>query len=67
MKFLKLGLASVIASSALFAGTYNVDASHSNAAVAKIESKPRGYYFNLAIEIKTQRKNTTAWTAHEAS
>ena len=30
MKFLKLGLASVIASSALFAGTYNVDASHSN-------------------------------------
>lgn len=35
----------------------------SNAAVAKIESKPRGYYFNLAIEIKTQRKNTTAWTA----
>ena len=30
MKFLKLGLASVIASTALFAGTYNVDASHSN-------------------------------------
>ena len=30
MKSLKLGLASVIASSALFAGTYNVDASHSN-------------------------------------
>ena len=35
----------------------------SNAAVAKIESKPRGYYFNLAIEIKKQRTNTTAWTA----
>jgi polyisoprenoid-binding protein YceI len=30
MKFLKLGLASLVASSALFAGTYNVDASHSN-------------------------------------
>lgn len=30
MKFLKLGLASAIASTALFAGTYNVDASHSN-------------------------------------
>lgn len=30
MKFLKIGLASIIASSALFAGTYNVDASHSN-------------------------------------
>ena len=35
----------------------------SNEAVAKIELKPRGYYFNLATEIKTQRKNTTAWTA----
>lgn len=30
MKFLKLGLASVLASGALFAGNYNVDASHSN-------------------------------------
>ena len=30
MKFLKLGLASLVASSALFAGTYSVDASHSN-------------------------------------
>lgn len=30
MNFLKLGLASIVASSALFAGTYNVDASHSN-------------------------------------
>ena len=30
MKFLKLGLASLVASSALFAGTYNIDASHSN-------------------------------------
>ena len=30
MKFLKLGLASLVASSALFAGTYNVDACHSN-------------------------------------
>ncbi|CAM3915411.1 pyridoxal-phosphate-dependent aminotransferase family protein [Arcobacter cloacae] len=35
----------------------------SNEAVAKIESKPRGYYFNLATEIKKQRTNTTAWTA----
>lgn len=30
MKFLKLGLASLVASSALFAGTYTVDTSHSN-------------------------------------
>jgi polyisoprenoid-binding protein YceI len=30
MNFLKLGLASIVASSALFAGTYNVDVSHSN-------------------------------------
>ncbi|MFA6741950.1 MAG: alanine--glyoxylate aminotransferase family protein [Arcobacteraceae bacterium] len=35
----------------------------SNEAVAKIELKPKGYYFNLATEIKNQRKNTTAWTA----
>jgi aspartate aminotransferase-like enzyme len=35
----------------------------SNAAVAKIEANPKGYYFNLAIELKNQRKNTTAWTA----
>lgn len=33
------------------------------AAVAKIESKPAGFYFNLATELKNQRKNTTAWTA----
>ncbi|WP_418179467.1 YceI family protein [Aliarcobacter lanthieri] len=30
MKFLKLTLASIVASSALFAGTYDVDSSHSN-------------------------------------
>ncbi|MEY4503739.1 MAG: hypothetical protein RL154_31 [Pseudomonadota bacterium] len=35
----------------------------SDAGVAKIEAKPAGYYFNLAIELKNQRKNTTAWTA----
>uniref|UniRef100_UPI0040478E34 pyridoxal-phosphate-dependent aminotransferase family protein n=1 Tax=Aliarcobacter sp. TaxID=2321116 RepID=UPI0040478E34 len=35
----------------------------SNEAVAKIQSKPRGYYFNLATEIKVQKTNTTAWTA----
>lgn len=35
----------------------------SNEAVAKIELKPKGYYFNLATEIKKQRTNTTAWTA----
>ena len=35
----------------------------SNAAVAKIEKKSAGYYFNLATEIKKQRENTTAWTA----
>jgi len=35
----------------------------SNDAVSKIEKKSRGFYFNLATEIKQQRKNTTAWTA----
>ena len=30
MKFLKLTIASLLTSSALFAGTYNVDVSHSN-------------------------------------
>jgi aspartate aminotransferase-like enzyme len=35
----------------------------SDAAIAKIESSPKGYYFNLATELKNQRKNTTAWTA----
>lgn len=34
----------------------------SNAAIEKI-GKGKGYYFNLATEIKSQRKNTTAWTA----
>lgn len=35
----------------------------SNDALAKIELKSSGYYFNLATEIKKQRENTTAWTA----
>jgi aspartate aminotransferase-like enzyme len=35
----------------------------SNEAVAKIEKKSAGYYFNLATEIKKQKTNTTAWTA----
>jgi len=35
----------------------------SNDAVAKIEKKSSGYYFNLATEIKKQKTNTTAWTA----
>lgn len=34
----------------------------SNKAIEKIGAG-RGYYFNLATEIKNQRKNTTAWTA----
>lgn len=34
----------------------------SNEAIVKIGSG-KGYYFNLATEIKNQRKNTTAWTA----
>jgi aspartate aminotransferase-like enzyme len=34
----------------------------SNNAIEKI-GKGKGYYFNLATEIKSQRKNTTAWTA----
>ncbi|MFV0564166.1 hypothetical protein [Malaciobacter mytili] len=29
-KFLKLGLASILASGALFVGTYNIDTSHSH-------------------------------------
>lgn len=35
----------------------------SEAALAKIETSAKGYYFNLATELKNQRKNTTAWTA----
>ncbi|MEA3289029.1 MAG: alanine--glyoxylate aminotransferase family protein [Campylobacterota bacterium] len=35
----------------------------SDAAVAKIEEAPKGYYFNLASEIKKQKTNTTAYTA----
>jgi len=35
----------------------------SNKAVAKIEKKPAGYYFNLLSEIKKQSQNTTAYTA----
>jgi len=35
----------------------------SNDAVAKIEENAKGFYFNLATEIKKQRTNTTAWTA----
>ncbi|GGD30338.1 putative aminotransferase [Malaciobacter pacificus] len=35
----------------------------SNAAVEKIENNQKGFYFNLATEIKKQRTNTTAWTA----
>lgn len=35
----------------------------SEAAIIKIEEKPAGFYFNLATELKNQRKNTTAWTA----
>jgi len=35
----------------------------SNAAVSKIESTAKGFYFNLATEIKKQKTNTTAWTA----
>lgn len=34
----------------------------SGAAIEKIGAG-RGWYFNLAIELKNQRKNTTAWTA----
>lgn len=34
----------------------------SNRAIDKI-GKGKGYYFNLATEIKKQRENTTAWTA----
>ncbi len=34
----------------------------SNQAITKLGSG-KGYYFNLATEIKSQRKNTTAWTA----
>lgn len=35
----------------------------SKKAVEAIEKEPRGYYFNLASELKSQRKNTTAYTA----
>ena len=35
----------------------------SHDAVAKIQAKSSGYYFNLASEIKKQKTNTTAYTA----
>ncbi|RXJ97644.1 aminotransferase [Arcobacter sp. CECT 8986] len=35
----------------------------SNAAVEKIDKNQKGFYFNLATEIKKQKTNTTAWTA----
>jgi aspartate aminotransferase-like enzyme len=35
----------------------------SETAVTKIENAPKGFYFNLASELKNQRKNTTAYTA----
>jgi len=35
----------------------------SDAAVVKINTKPAGYYLNLASEIKKQKQNTTAYTA----
>jgi aspartate aminotransferase-like enzyme len=35
----------------------------SKAAVASIEASSRGYYFNLASELKKQKANTTAYTA----
>ncbi len=35
----------------------------SDKAVAKINSRPTGYYLNLASEIKKQKTNTTAYTA----
>jgi len=35
----------------------------SNAAVELITANPKGYYFNLASEIKKQKTNTTAYTA----
>lgn len=35
----------------------------SNYALEKIEQSDVGFYFNLKIELKNQRKNTTAWTS----
>lgn len=35
----------------------------SSRAVNKIKRRNVGYYFNLAIELKNQQNNTTAWTA----
>ncbi len=35
----------------------------SQAAIAKIEERNIGFYFNLKTELKNQVKNTTAWTA----
>ena len=35
----------------------------SQKATEKIENSSKGFYFNLAIELKNQRKNTTAYTA----
>ncbi len=35
----------------------------SNMAVSRIQTKARGFYFDLSTEIKKQKTNTTAWTA----
>ncbi|MDR1008494.1 MAG: alanine--glyoxylate aminotransferase family protein [Campylobacteraceae bacterium] len=35
----------------------------SESAVLRIENSSKGFYFNLASELKNQRKNTTAYTA----
>ena len=35
----------------------------SQKAASKIENAPKGFYFNLASELKNQKKNTTAYTA----
>ncbi|MFV0481741.1 MAG: pyridoxal-phosphate-dependent aminotransferase family protein [Campylobacteraceae bacterium] len=35
----------------------------SDFAIKKVEENPKGFYFNLATELKNQRKNTTAYTA----
>ncbi len=34
----------------------------SQKAVQKLESSSKGYYFNLWLELKKQKQNTTAWT-----
>ena len=74
MKFLKLSLASLVASSALFAGTYNVDASHSNVGfkvkhlmISNVNGKFDTFSGNFEYDEKTKTLKSLVGEAKVAS